>query len=110
MRASGVEVHPLLQVTGEAEFNEVTFDDVVVPDDHRVGTEGEGWRVAGSTLSHERGVNPRQLVIHMQHLEELLRLAATSGAFDDTRLRRRLAQAYVEVRLFSCTIGGRCPA
>jgi alkylation response protein AidB-like acyl-CoA dehydrogenase len=40
------------------------------------------------------------LVIHLQHLDELLRMAATSGAFDDTRLRRRLAQAYVEVRLF----------
>jgi alkylation response protein AidB-like acyl-CoA dehydrogenase len=100
MGAPGVEVRPLVQITGEAEFNEVTFDDVVVPADRLVGAEGEGWRVAGSTLSHERGVNPRQLVIHMQHLEELLRLAATSGAFDDTRLRRRLAQAYVEVRLF----------
>jgi alkylation response protein AidB-like acyl-CoA dehydrogenase len=100
MRAPGVEVHPLVQVTGEAEFNEVTFDDVVVPAGHRVGAEGEGWRVAGSTLSHERGVNPRQLVIHMQHLEELLRLATSSGAFDDARLRRRLTQAYVEVRLF----------
>jgi alkylation response protein AidB-like acyl-CoA dehydrogenase len=100
MRAPGVEVHPLVQVTGEAEFNEVTFDDVVVPVDNRVGADGQGWAVDGSTLSHERGVNPRQLVIHMQHLEELLRLATSSGAFDDARLRRRLTQAYVEVRLF----------
>ncbi|HXX91093.1 MAG TPA: acyl-CoA dehydrogenase family protein [Acidimicrobiales bacterium] len=100
MGTAGVEVRPLVQITGEAEFNEVTFDDVVVPDAHRVGPEGRGWQVAGSTLSHERGVNPRQLVIHLQHLEELLREAAASGSFDDTRLRRRLAQAYVEVRLF----------
>ena len=56
--------------------------------------------MAGSTLTRERGVNPRQLVIHMQHLEELLRTAAQSGAFDDVRVSRRLAQAYVEVRLF----------
>ena len=100
MHAPGVGVHPLVQLTGEAEFNEVELDDVFVPDDQLVGAPGEGWRVAGSTLSHERGVNPRQLVIHLQHLEELLSVAATSGAFDDTRLRRKLAQAYVEVRLF----------
>jgi alkylation response protein AidB-like acyl-CoA dehydrogenase len=100
MRAPGVEIRPLVQVTGEAEFNEVALEEVLVPDDQLIGAPGEGWRVAGSTLSHERGVNPRQLVIHLQHLEELLRTAAAQGAFDDTRLRRRLAQAYVEVRLF----------
>ncbi|MDE3087646.1 MAG: acyl-CoA dehydrogenase family protein [Acidobacteriota bacterium] len=100
MHAPGVEVRPLVQVTGEAEFNEVVLDGVAVPDDQLIGEPGQGWAVAGSTLSHERGVNPRQLVIHLQHLEELLRTAATTGAFDDERLRRRLAQAYVEVRLF----------
>ncbi|HLX89543.1 MAG TPA: acyl-CoA dehydrogenase family protein [Acidimicrobiales bacterium] len=100
MHTPGVEVRPLVQLTEEAEFNEVVLEQVFVPDDQLVGAPGEGWRVAGSTLSHERGVNPRQLVIHLQHLEELLRTAAAGGAFDDTRLRRRLAQAYVEVRLF----------
>jgi alkylation response protein AidB-like acyl-CoA dehydrogenase len=100
MRSPGVEVRPLVQLTGEAEFNEVALHDVFVPDDQSIGAPGTGWRVAGSTLSHERGVNPRQLVIHLQHTEELLRNAAALGAFDDTRLRRRLAQAYVEVRLF----------
>jgi len=100
MRAPGVAVHPLVQLTGEAEFNEVELGQVFVPDDQLVGAPGEGWKVANSTLSHERGVNPRQLVIHLQHLQELLATAAACGAFDDTRLRRRLAQAYVEVRLF----------
>jgi len=89
-----------VQITGEAEFNEVFFTDVFVPRDQLVGPEHEGWRVANSTLSHERGVNPRQLVIHMQLLEELLRLARSTGAFDDHRLQQRLAEAYVEVRLF----------
>ncbi len=100
MHTAGVEVRPLVQLTGDAEFNEVFFDDVFVPDEQRIGPPEEGWRVATSTLSHERGTNPRQLVIHIQLLEELLRIAATSGAFDDRRLRRRLADAYVEVRLF----------
>ncbi|HSS10294.1 MAG TPA: acyl-CoA dehydrogenase family protein [Acidimicrobiales bacterium] len=100
MHAPGVEVRPLMQLTGESEFNEVFFGDVFVPEDRLVGPLGEGWRVANSTLSHERGTNPRQLVIHIQLLEELLRLADDTGAFDDVRLRQRLAQAYVEVRLF----------
>ena len=60
----------------------------------------EGWRVANSTLTHERGTNPRQLVIHTQLLEELLRLALERGAFDDHAPAQRLAEAYVEVRLF----------
>ena len=100
MRAPGVEVRPLRQITDETEFNEVFFDGVVIPDSHRIGPVDEGWRVANSTLIHERGINPRQLVIHIQLLEELLRLALERGTFDDDRLRPRLAQAAVEVRLF----------
>jgi len=100
MRHPGVEIRPLVQLTGEAEFNEVFLTDVFVPEDQLVGPEHEGWRVANSTLSHERGTNPRQLVIHIQLLEELLRLAQENGAFDDRRLRAALAQAYVEIRLF----------
>jgi alkylation response protein AidB-like acyl-CoA dehydrogenase len=100
MRAEGVEVRPLTQVTGEAEFNEVFFDGAFVPDENLVGAEHDGWRVSSSTLTHERGTNPRQLVIHAQHLEELLRLAMERGVYDDPRLQQRLAEAYVEVRLF----------
>ena len=100
MHDSGVDVRPLMQLTGDAEFNEVFFNDVFVPDDCLIGPRGEGWRVANSTLSHERGTNPRQLVIHIQLLEELLRLAQERGGFDDVRLRQRLAEVYVEVRLF----------
>src|SRR5205807_1514827 len=92
MRAPGVEVRPLVQVTGEAEFNEVFLSDVFVPSDQLVGGLNEGWRVANATLSHERGINPRQLVIHLQLLDELLRLASKPGAWDDWRLRQRLAE------------------
>ncbi|HYL50455.1 MAG TPA: acyl-CoA dehydrogenase family protein [Acidimicrobiia bacterium] len=100
MRAPGVEVRPLRQITDESEFNEVFFSDVFVPDDALVGPLHEGWRVANSTLTHERGVNPRQLVVHAQLLDELWRLAASRGAFEDPRLAPRLAQAFVEVRIF----------
>ena len=54
MRAEGVEVRPLRQITGEAEFNEVYMTEVRVPDAHRIGAEGEGWRAALTTLMNER--------------------------------------------------------
>jgi alkylation response protein AidB-like acyl-CoA dehydrogenase len=54
MHQPGVEVRPLRQLTGEAEFNEVFFTDAVVPDDNRLGNVGEGWRVANATLMNER--------------------------------------------------------
>jgi len=54
MHASGVEVRPLYQITGEAEFNEVYFTDVRIPDAERLGDVGEGWRVSLTTLMNER--------------------------------------------------------
>ncbi len=54
MHAPGVDVRPLFQLTGEAEFNEVFFTDARVPDDDRLGGEGDGWGVAVTTLMNER--------------------------------------------------------
>jgi alkylation response protein AidB-like acyl-CoA dehydrogenase len=65
MHAPGVEVRPLRQITGEAEFNEVFLTDVVIPDADRLGAVGEGWAVAQTTLMNERvsiggGMYPRE--------------------------------------------------
>ncbi|HEX9339464.1 MAG TPA: acyl-CoA dehydrogenase family protein, partial [Pseudonocardiaceae bacterium] len=54
MKAPGVEVRPLRQITGEAEFNEVFLTDVRIPDEHRLGAVGQGWQVAQTTLMNER--------------------------------------------------------
>lgn len=54
MHSPGVEVRPLRQITGEAEFNEVYFTDTRIPDDNRIGDVGEGWRVSLTTLMNER--------------------------------------------------------
>jgi alkylation response protein AidB-like acyl-CoA dehydrogenase len=54
MRSAGVDVRPLFEITGEAEFNEVYLDDVFVPDSYRLGDVGAGWRVATTTLMNER--------------------------------------------------------
>ncbi|HEY1486755.1 MAG TPA: acyl-CoA dehydrogenase family protein [Micromonosporaceae bacterium] len=65
MHAPGVEVRPLRQITGEAEFNEVFLTDVAIPDSDRLGAVGEGWKVAQTTLMNERvsiggGMQPRE--------------------------------------------------
>jgi alkylation response protein AidB-like acyl-CoA dehydrogenase len=101
MHSPGVEVHPLVQITGDAEFNEVVLDGVFVPDSRQIGDRGAGWTVANSTLTHERGVNPRQLGIHYQLLGDLLNLAAgRPDGFDSWDVRQRVAEAYIEVKLF----------
>ena len=81
MTAPGVEVRPLVTMTGEAEFNEVFLDEVFVPDDQLIGEVHQGWRVANTTLAHERGTTfPfKEQVVHEVYLGQLLDLAADHG-------------------------------
>jgi alkylation response protein AidB-like acyl-CoA dehydrogenase len=99
MTAPGVEVRPLVQITGEAEFNEVFLDDVFVPADHLVGEANHGWAVANTTLAHERGTNfPfKEQVVHEIHLDEVWALAAQAGRLDDPVVADGLAQSYVDL-------------
>jgi len=97
MQAPGIEVRPLVQLTGEAEFNEVFLDEVFVPDDHLVGAEHDGWTVANTTLAHERGTAfPfKEQVVHEVYLDRLFALAAERDAFDDVELADSLVDAFV---------------
>src|SRR6478752_4292315 len=101
MTAPGIEVRPLVQITGDAEFNEVFFDEVFVPDDHLVGALHNGWAVANTTLAHERGTSfPfKEQVVHEVYLDELWQLASESGGLDDVEIADALAQSFVELRV-----------
>jgi alkylation response protein AidB-like acyl-CoA dehydrogenase len=102
MQAPGVEVRPLRQMTGEAEFNEVYFTDARIPDAERLGAEGEGWRVAMTTLMNERvsiggGVAPRG----SGPIAEVVRLWKERAAAgdDDGATRDRVMQAWVQAEV-----------
>ena len=89
MHDPGVEVRPLRQITGEAEFNEVFFTDVRIPDADRIGDVGEGWRVSMTTLMNERttigGIDYYNSVS-----EAKTGFGATAGVGFDIRLGRNM--------------------
>jgi alkylation response protein AidB-like acyl-CoA dehydrogenase len=104
MRAAGVSVRPLVQITGQAEFNELFFDDVRVPVAHRLGAEGEGWKVAMTTLLHERGTMGAGLqVMSRITLNRLIALVAELGVADDPVVRERLAAFQLDVEALRLT-------
>jgi alkylation response protein AidB-like acyl-CoA dehydrogenase len=99
MQAPGVDIRPLVQITGEAEFNEVFLDGVFVPEDQLVGPEGQGWMVASTTLAHERGTTfPfKEEVVHEGYLSRLFAQAVENGTFDDPAVADALVDAYVSL-------------
>jgi alkylation response protein AidB-like acyl-CoA dehydrogenase len=101
MQAPGVTVRPLRQITGEAEFNEVFFDDVRIPDSMRLGPEGDGWRVAVTTLMNERVSLSGAGSVSGDTIggSPIARLIDRHRGTTDAEVRQRLAQAYIEGRL-----------
>jgi len=101
MQSPGIEVRPLVQLTGDAEFNEVFLDEVFVPDDQLVGALHNGWAVANTTLAHERGTAfPfKEQVVHEVYLDELWQLAAARAELDDVDIADALAQSFVDLRV-----------
>ena len=98
MDQPGVEVRPIQQLTGNAEFNEVFFTGARTSADLMIGEPGDGWKVAMGLLGFERGVSTLgQQVGFERELGELIELAKENGTYDDPILRDRLAQAKVEL-------------
>jgi alkylation response protein AidB-like acyl-CoA dehydrogenase len=104
MTSPGVEVIPLLQMTGDAEFNEVVFDGVFVPAENLVGPLNGGWKLALDILAHERGplVVRRQVEIALGFdgiVENARRLVAAGAIAEDARLHERVGRAWAEVKM-----------
>ena len=91
----GVEIRPIVQLTGDSEFNEVFFDDARTEASLVVGEPGQGWGVAMATLTFERGVSTLgQQIRYKRELEGLIGVAKTTGAIDDPLIRHRLTESW----------------
>ncbi len=100
MDQPGVEVRPIVQVTGGSEFNEVFFDDAVTEAAMVVGGAGNGWAVAMGTLGFERGASTLgQQTGYRRELDSLLELARANGSIRDPSLRQDLMRSYSELEI-----------
>jgi alkylation response protein AidB-like acyl-CoA dehydrogenase len=96
MKAPGVDVRPLRQMTGGASFNEVFFTDVRVPDDHRLGDVNQGWTVALTTLMNERAsIGGGGGGMGTMSSQRFMEMARNMGRSDDPVARQRLADVYI---------------
>jgi len=99
MKSPGIEVRPLVQITGDAEFNEIFFKDVKVPKSQVLGEAGGGWAVAMTTLLHERGTLGLALATRAQiTAAELAERARKLGRGSDQLVRQKIAQHTIEAR------------
>jgi alkylation response protein AidB-like acyl-CoA dehydrogenase len=104
MEQDAVQVRPLRQITGEAEFNELFIEEARIPDENVVGGVGNGWMVAITTLMHERaGIGFSSAVGLKIALGELMDLVTERGLADDDVIRQRIAQLYIEAEVTRLT-------
>ena len=98
MEQEGVEVRPLVQITGEAEFNEIFLDRAYVPDDGVIGEVGNGWMVGITTLMHERaGLGAGAAIQIRRDLDQLISELQRRGLGDDPHLRDGVARLKIGV-------------
>ena len=105
MHSPGITVRPLKQITGNSEFNETFFDNVRVPKHNLVGELNEGWRIAMTTLTYERGISSLATQVRIkQQLDAMIDYARTTRKngttlAQDLVLRQQLARAYIGVEI-----------
>ncbi len=98
MHAPGIEIRPIRKISGQVEFAQVFYDDVRIPLENVVGGLGNGWKVAMSTLSFERGTGfIADQVKQSQEIAELIERARSTGAIRDDRIAQQLMQMRAEV-------------
>src|SRR5262249_23049525 len=96
MEQDGVEVRPLRQITGEAEFNEIFMEGAEIPDENLIGGEGNGWNVAITTLMNERaGLGAASAVSVRNDLDELIESLRENGAGSDPIVRDKVARLQI---------------
>ena len=97
MEQEEVQVRPLVQITGESEFNEIFMEEAYVPDDNVVGEPGQGWNVAITTLMNERaGLAFGSAVAIKLALGDLMELVRERGLDEDPVIRQRVGQLFIE--------------
>lgn len=100
MDQPGVEVRPIVQMTGDAEFSEVFFNDARAAKDDVVGGVNGGWKVAMGTLAFERGASTLGQQMNFQNeLDEIIAIAKANGRAADPIIRQRIADAWIGLRL-----------
>jgi len=100
LRADGVTVRPIRQLGGEAGFAEIFLDGVFVPDADVIGAPGDGWRIAMSTASHERGLSLRSPGRFGAAAQRLVELWLRAGDPADSALRDRVVDAWIGARAY----------
>jgi alkylation response protein AidB-like acyl-CoA dehydrogenase len=103
MHAPGVDVRPLVQITGHPEFNEIFFTDVEVPKENILGNVGDGWQVAMTTLLHERGTLGFALSATLDVAVRKLIALAKERNITDPILRDRIAREWIELQALKYT-------
>jgi alkylation response protein AidB-like acyl-CoA dehydrogenase len=103
MHSPGIEVRPLRQITGEAEFNEIFFTDVEVPAENLLAGEGDGWQVAMTTLLHERGTLGFALTASLEVAVNRLLDVARERVNGDAAARDRVAREWIELQALRYT-------
>jgi len=100
MKQAGVEVRPIEQVDGSAEFNEVFFTNVRCPKDNVIGGVNNGWKVAMTTLGFERGTSSTTGYRRfLKEFNQILSLAHERGRTGDPLIRQRLAQSWAKIKI-----------
>jgi alkylation response protein AidB-like acyl-CoA dehydrogenase len=96
MEQPGVDIRPLRQITGSAEFNELFLEEARIPAENMLGQPGDGWKVAMTTLMNERAGLGFALQISLRHLlDELISVAAEKGLLNDAYYADQLAELHL---------------